>query len=464
MRGPGRDRAAATAWALVWVALAAVGCTDDTAAAGKEAVATQDGVGADGSAGDGAGAGPADAEGDSATADDASDAAGADGGMAGDAAADGQGVDVGDHVIEAKTPQALETDEAGKSGDLVFEIPANTAGFALTATAEAKVHLAFEGLIAPDGAAIVPAGWIEKDVGTGGQMCLSCKIRVAPQQGSSAILVPNVPGVEATPGTWTVRVRAWTQTGGGFTLPKKTPYKGTVSVTLALQPGPLTAFGRIDLNVFWSGAEGYTAASAAGDAKVQGWLQRYAELYAQVGLSVGAVRHFDLPAGHQVVEAMASDNSGFADLAALTASAPPGLNLVMVREITSPFGGMGAVLGVSGGIPGPVAVPGAARSMVVVAFPDIPAGFGSPAKSHDVGLTIAHEGGHYLGLFHSSENDFGGFGPKLHDPLPDTPEKDTTNLMYFDGGSGGAKLSAQQGAVLRTNPWVQLLSSMGGQP
>jgi len=461
MRGLGRHRAAATAWALAWVALVAAGCSDDTVAAGKDATAAQDGVGADGSAGAGADAGPADAEGDGSAAQDG---VGADG-SADATTADGQGGDVGDHVIEAKTPQALETDDAGKSGDLVFEIPANTAGFALTATAEAKVHLAFEGLIAPDGAVIVPIGWIEKDISTGGQICLSCKVRVAPQQGSSAILVPNVPGVEATPGTWTVRVRAWTQSGGGgFTRPKKTPYKGIVSLTLALQPGPLTGFGRIDLNVFWSGAEGLTAASAVGDAKVQGWMQRYAELYAQVGLSVGAVRHFDLPAGHQVVEAMASDNSGFADLAALTASAPPGLNLVMVREITSPFGGMGAVLGVSGGIPGPVAVPGAARSMVVVAFPDIPAGFGRPAKAHDVGLTIAHEGGHYLGLFHSSENDFGGFGPKLHDPLPDTPEQDPTNLMYFEGGSGGAKLSAQQGAVLRTNPWVQLLSSMGGQP
>ena len=467
MRLPNRSSWPATAWVFALLAVATPACGDDEPAAGADVVANGDASASDGAAVNDpdAAAGDGGATADDATSDGADVAGGGDDvGGGSDVAVDADGGNAG-HVVDAKPLQGVETDESGKSGDLLFEVPANTAGFALTATAEAKVYLAFEGLAAPDGLELAPVGWIEKDVSTGGQMCLSCKVRVAPQQGSSAILVPNAPGVEPTPGTWSVRVRAWTQSGGGgFTPPKKTPYKGAIAITLAVQPGPLTDFGRLDLNVFWSGAEGLTAESAAADAKVQGWMQRYGELYGQAGISVGAIRHFDLPAGHQVVDALSADNSGFSELAALTAEAPPGLNLVMVREITNPFGGLGAVLGVSGGIPGPVAVPGAARAMVAVAFPDIPAGFGQPSMAHDVGLTMAHEGGHYLGLFHSSENDFGGFAPKLHDPLPDTPQKDTTNLMYFDGGSGGAKISPQQAAVIRTNPWVQLLTSKGGQP
>lgn len=405
-------------------------------------------------------------------ADDAGQGAGAgttgDGSGGADAALDvSGGSDGGGGIGGPGSAQPLPgqaTSAKGKTDAFAFEVPPGKVAFALNASAEAHVFLAFEALTDPDGEVLIADGWIEQDFVTGGQICVACKVRVAPQQGATALLVPNAPGVVIKPGTWTVRARAWTQTQtGAFSPPKKTAWQGEVALSLATQvaAAPPTA-SQLDLNLFWSGAQGLTAQSASADAKVAGWLSRLGEIYAGAGIAIGTVRHYDLEPGFEVVEAMAADNADFAALGAATAAAPAGLSFAMVREITSPFGAFGAVLGISGGIPGPVLVPGTARAIVVVSMADLPKGRGSAGGVHDVGLTMAHEGGHYLGLFHTSENTFGGLGPKLEDPLPDTSNPATDNLMHFDGGSGGAGLSAQQGTVLRSNPVALPTGKKGG--
>ena len=79
----------------------------------------------------------------------------------------------------------------------------------------------------------------------------------------------------------------------------------------------------------------------------------------------------------------------------------------------------GGYLGLAGGIPGsglPGNLPGIPGNGVVVAV-------GERRDASDVidpwalGLTIAHEIGHFLGLNHTSEK-----GGEIHDPIPDTPE------------------------------------------
>ena len=61
---------------------------------------------------------------------------------------------------------------------------------------------------------------------------------------------------------------------------------------------------------------------------------------------------------------------------------------------------------------------------------------------------MAHEVGHYLGLFHTSEL----FGAQ-HDALDDTPRDDTQNLMHFS--TSGDQLSHHQAVVAANNPWVR---------
>ncbi|MFT5430641.1 MAG: hypothetical protein ACI9OJ_001317 [Myxococcota bacterium] len=70
------------------------------------------------------------------------------------------------------------------------------------------------------------------------------------------------------------------------------------------------------------------------------------------------------------------------------------------------------------------------------------------------GGLLAHELGHLLGLFHSSEGAFFEItiGQSVHDQLTDTGLNDATNLMHHDGQ--GTSLSESQAAILRSSPWV----------
>ena len=72
-------------------------------------------------------------------------------------------------------------------------------------------------------------------------------------------------------------------------------------------------------------------------------------------------------------------------------------------------------------------------------------------------VTCAHEIGHYLGLYHTSERD-----GRQHDPIADTAEcgegaitcPDGGNIMFWTGGGARSRLTAGQGVVMRRHPLV----------
>lgn len=142
------------------------------------------------------------------------------------------------------------------------------------------------------------------------------------------------------------------------------------------------------------------------------------------------------------------------------------LNIFLVRHI-----GGGGILGIAGGIPGPQIIQGTAHSGVAV---NMLGGFTS--LTHDFlvsqGDTMAHELGHLLGLFHTTESDGLSF-----DPISDTPEcpaskydkngdglvsaeecatVDGANLMFWSSASfPQEKLTAAQRKVISLNPSVK---------
>lgn len=70
-------------------------------------------------------------------------------------------------------------------------------------------------------------------------------------------------------------------------------------------------------------------------------------------------------------------------------------------------------------------------------------------------LTGAHEAGHFLGLFHSTENMLAGLLGMKHDPISDTPNDDANNIMFNNPAQGTDHyLSPMQGVVMRSNPLV----------
>jgi hypothetical protein len=173
----------------------------------------------------------------------------------------------------------------------------------------------------------------------------------------------------------------------------------------------LTA-GKIDLNLFFVGLPALNAANAPTDPRFKVIFDRVKNTWAQVGVGVGNVSYIDIT-GADAARFSDLNVSELGDLMARSntpAARDGALNVFFVNTITGDTLGGYIILGVSAGLPS-VPIRGTAASGMAVTTADFPNGL------EDIGDTWAHEGGHSLGLFHTTES-----GGTAFDPLPDTLE------------------------------------------
>jgi len=191
---------------------------------------------------------------------------------------------------------------------------------------------------------------------------------------------------------------------------------------------------RLDLDVFYVGVPGLGPEGDRGPPALAAALDRVDELLAPAGIRIGQIAQHEVPGtlGDQlglVEEPIAPDEPD--ELGALLSlgrgKVSPSLSLFIVRG-TDP-----ATLGLAGGIPVPLGVPGTAGSGLLISW-ELAAG----DPEIDLGQVLAHELGHALGLFHPTE----GIGT-VFDPLPDTPVCPLPDGAFFlsreDCGGLGAE-------------------------
>ena len=228
--------------------------------------------------------------------------------------------------------------------------------------------------------------------------------------------------------------------------------------------------GTLDLNLIMVSIPDYTGADDPNLAKM---VEEVRRIYALHNISLGTISHFTLnrPDLTSVSSIDANLNGQFDTMDSLfqtsSGTGNNAMNFYFVQEME------GGILGISGGIPGPPLIQGTAHSGVVISA------FGGFTQMGDAllilqGGTMAHEGGHYLGLFHPTESP-GTF----HDPISDTPEcgpeRDTdgsgtvepeecadltgSNLMFWgaplpESGIVQDQLTSGQKFVIDRNPLI----------
>ena len=338
-------------------------------------------------------------------------------------------------------------DAEGESADLTFVLPEDHHSFAVVVEgSDAAGYYMLSKVVTPQGKPIVkPSTGFE---------CIPCQNRVIASHTVAAFLFPNNPEVVIKPGTYVLKVKAFAVSVAESGETTVGPLAGaSVDITILMSKGaepPIEA--TVDLDLRFTGSAGLTAATAPDDPRVTQGLAELEGLLGASGISVGQVQYFDAPPELSMIETTSGPES---DLAALFSSPGPeptlALQVFFVDQIhTETDDGTAIVLGIAGGIPGPPLLAGSVHSGVVVST--LPP-FGP--EDH-LGTVLTHELGHFLGLFHVVENPDVAYVP---DPLSDTPDDDTLNVMWWSVDSSveqsGKHLSGMQSEVLRRNPVVR---------
>ena len=190
----------------------------------------------------------------------------------------------------------------------------------------------------------------------------------------------------------------------------------------------------LDMNLFFVGLDGYDSEAAKNDEAFQALLDNVGQIYAEAGISLGQKNYIDVTGDDGdrlgIIDTTEKPEDELWALFELSGTQPNrAVNLFLVADIASKREGF-SLAGISGGAPGPALAVGTPRSGVAVNMENF-------LEARDSGeqmqveearrlteMIFAHEMGHYLGLYHTTESNGQALDPEGitgTDHLEDTP-------------------------------------------
>ncbi len=231
-------------------------------------------------------------------------------------------------------------------------------------------------------------------------------------------------------------------------------------VRIKRAPGGVAADGwTLRVRMIIGGIAGLNATSARTNTRLQNAIARMRSIYATVGVNVFVDGYADmlpaLGARFATIDSQDELRALFQQSAGVT---PDSLVVFLVRGIAT-NAGLENAIGIAGGINGPPGINGTVASGVVASWDN------TGGRTDLLGQVLAHEVGHYLGLWHVRErlapctsptqmdcSIFGGV-----DNLTDTPTGATASqyLMYWTTDGTNNRVTPAQGLMMRINPMVR---------
>ncbi len=349
----------------------------------------------------------------------------------------------------------------GETEDFEVEVPEGTVTMHVIAATDADATVVLLGARAPSGQWVVvdepPQGVSRDDAdnlasGFGPGILSHNKTVALPRV--STTLIPNTPQVTLEPGVWTFRAGAYDVTQREDGTWDRAPDPTALEVGVLLRSTPVPTTGAVDLVLSFDPSSGLSAAEAQTDDDIARSLDILDEALAKVGVVVGEVTYRDVVLSAGIIPLKQPACSTTDALANVFDEAPAPerdvVHVVFLDYFTCPrFGGIidvgQQIAALSIGAPG---VPFGTRTGILAAT------FAKPTYPIEWAEVLAHEVGHYLGLFHTRES-LGG----IVDNIADTAEDETgakANLMYFNvTESTATTLTDDQGQIVRSSPLVK---------
>ena len=347
-----------------------------------------------------------------------------------DPASDADALDVAGTDVPTPTCPLVETFDlgwvdvdaaTGLSEVLTVAIPDDVLSVLVVLEGAPSATYAVTHLVDSEGTVLIADDWLATATGP---VCLACANRIAASRQTHAALIPNAPNVVPVGGDWHFQFLSFSDSDG-------TPLDQGAQVAVVVKRGSgLPTSGTLQLQ--WlvpADLEGVGPDNRA--EMLTPITSQLAEVFAQAGVSLATphVTPVDWPADWTLDALLQNGHT-------LPEVVDGAVRVLLVDSLlvgTNPLAGFAPVPGTQ---------PVGAGVGVTLQLSD--PGLNGPA----LGASLAHELGHYLGLWHTREAGEQG----VLDPLPDTPAVSKDNLMTVD--LLGDVLTPSQAEVMRRHPAI----------